>query len=375
MKPLVVHVIDRLPPDGAERLLCEVLRYRSDRFDYQVLCLVEGGEFEGLIRDLGVPITILGKRPGVDLRMLWRLWRWLRLQRPAVVHTHLFTADTWGRLAGWLAQVPCIISTVHSVNSWQGRMHRLVDRTLALITDRLIACTQLVADKLRNQDHIAAQRVITLANGVDLKRFEGIRGHNLIADFQFPFRWPVFAVLGRLEPVKGQSYLLDCIAQCRDQGIDVNLLLIGDGPDRLMLENKVALLALSDRVRFAGFRRDVPELLASIDALVIPSQWEGLPMALLEAMALSRPVIAHAVGGIGDVLEPGVQGMLVPRDNLAAMVTAIQQCLDVGVRQRMGAAARQRVMDHYSAQVLSAQYEALYLDVLGHRKQTGEVTP
>ena len=76
MKPRIVHIIDRLPPDGAERLLCEILRYRSDAFDYQVLCLVEGGVFEPVIRAMGVPVTILGKRPGVDLRMAWRLWRW-----------------------------------------------------------------------------------------------------------------------------------------------------------------------------------------------------------------------------------------------------------------------------------------------------------
>jgi len=366
VKPLVVHIIDRLPPDGAERLLCEVLRYRSDQFDYHLICLAEGGEFEPVIRNLGVPITILGKRRGVDLRMLWHLWSWLRKHRPAVVHTHLFTADTWGRLAAWMAQVPCIVSTVHSVNSWQGRVHRLVDRGMALVTDRLIACTALVADKLRDVDGISAHRVITLANGVDLERFEDVDGRDLITEFDFPHRWPLFAVLGRLEPVKGQGYLLECLAQCRERGVHINLLLIGDGPDRAALEQQVEDAELLDRVRFAGFRRDVPEMLASIDVLVIPSRWEGLPMALLEAMALGRPVIAHAVGGIGDVVEPGVQGVLVPAGQSQEMASAIAMLAgDVSLRQRMGAAARQRVREHYSAEVLSAQYEALYRDVLG----------
>src|SRR5690606_5361261 len=156
MKPRVVHIIDRLPPDGAERLLCEVLRYRSDGFDYQVLCLAEGGVFEPVIRAMGVPVTVLDKRRGIDLRLVWRLWRWLRANKPQIVHTHLFTADTWGRLVARLAGVPLVFSTVHSVNSWQGRVHRLVDRTLALFTTRLIACTAQVADKLHDQDGIDA---------------------------------------------------------------------------------------------------------------------------------------------------------------------------------------------------------------------------
>lgn len=365
MKPLVVHIIDRLPPDGAERLLCEVLRYRSEQFDYELICLVEGGEFEPLIRKLGVPITILGKRRGVDLRMLWRLWRWLRVRRPTVVHTHLFTADTWGRLAAWLAQVPCIFSTVHSVNSWQGNLHRRVDLIMAASTDRLIACTGVVAEKLINQDGIRADKVVTLANGVDLERFEDIDAIDVASEFRFIHPWPVFAVLGRLEPVKGQDYLLDCVALCRDQGVEINALLIGDGPDRNALEQKVSELNLSDRVRFAGFRRDVPQLLAGINALVIPSRWEGLPMALLEAMALGQPVIAHAVGGIADVIEQHQQGILVAAGEQSAMVAALTRLAnDVALRAEMGAAGKIRVQQHYSAEVLSQHYEALYVAVM-----------
>lgn len=365
MKPLVVHIIDRLPPDGAERLLCEVLRYRSDNFDYQVLCLAEGGVFEPVIRAMGVPVTILGKRRGIDLRLAWRLWRWLRVHQPHIVHTHLFTADTWGRLVARLAGVPLVFSTVHSVNSWQGRIHRLVDRTLALVTTRLIACTAQVADKLQNQDGIAATRIVTLANGVDLQRFADVTPVDIEQELDAAGSGPWLAVLGRLEPVKGQAYLLECLALLRDRGIDFRCVLIGDGPERDALVEQVARQQLAGHVWFAGFRDNVPAWLAAIDVLVMPSRWEGLPMALLEAMALGKPVVAHAVGGIPDVLRDGQEGLLVPPHHPQLMVQALATLIgDAPLRKQMGARALARVRAHYSAEALARAYEKLYQDAM-----------
>lgn len=365
MKPLVVHIIDRLPPDGAERLLCEVLRYRSDDFDYRVLCLAEGGVFEPVIRAMDVPVTILGKRRGIDLRLAWRLWRWLRAHKPHIVHTHLFTADTWGRLVARLAGVPLVFSTVHSVNSWQGRVHRLVDRTLALVTTRLIACTAQVADKLQNQDGIAATRIVTLANGVDLQRFAEVTPVDIEQELDAAGSGTWLAVLGRLEPVKGQAYLLECLALLRDQGVDFRCVLIGDGPERAALVEQVARQQLAGHVWFAGFRDDVPGWLAAIDVLVMPSRWEGLPMALLEAMALGKPVVAHAVGGIPDVLRDGQEGLLVPPYHPQKMVQALTRLIgDAPLRQQMGARALARVRAYYSAEALARAYEKLYQDAM-----------
>lgn len=375
MKPRVVHIIDRLPPDGAERLLCEVLRYRSDDLDYQVVCLAEGGVFEPVIRAMGVPVTILGKRRGIDLRLVWRLWRWLRNSKPQIVHTHLFTADTWGRLVARLAGVPLVFSTVHSVNSWQGRVHRLVDRTLALFTTRLIACTAQVAEKLHNQDGIDAGRIVTLANGVDLQRFADVTPVDIERELGASGGGPWLAVLGRLEPVKGQAYLLECLALLRDQGIEFRCVLIGDGPERESLVEKVTRLQLADRVYLAGFRDEVPAWLAAIDVLVMPSRWEGLPMALLEAMALGKPVVAHAVGGIPDVVRDGQEGLLVPPHHPQQMMQALARLLgDAALRAQMGANALSRVRSHYSAEALARAYEKLYRDAMAeHGVPQGEM--
>lgn len=361
MKPRVVHIIDRLPPDGAERLLCDVLRYRSDAFEFEVLCLVEGGPFMQPLLDMGVPVTVLGKRRGIDPVMMIRLLRWLRRRRPAVVHTHLFTADTWGRLAAWLTGVPVLVSTVHSVNSWQRGIHRLVDRLLARITTRLIACTPQVESKLVWQDRIPATRVVTLVNGVDLARFRHVVPVDVRREFGFTLDAPVAAIVGRLEKVKGQFDFLKVLARLRDHGHDLNLLLLGDGPMRARLEAEIERLRLADRVRLAGFRRDIDRLLADVDMVLIPSWWEGLPMALLEAMALARPVVAHAVGGIPDVIRHEREGLLVRLGARERMEQAVIRLLeDPALRRTLGDAARERVRARYSAQQLSAEYEQLY---------------
>ena len=150
-KPLVVHIIDRLPPDGAERLLVDVLKNRSEKYEFVVLCLVEGGLLVDELEEMGVPVFILGRRGRYDISLLIRLISWLRKHHPLVVHTHLFTADSWGRLAAFIARVPGIFSTVHSVNSWKSTLYKLVDRIFALFTTHVIACSEEVAQVLKKQ--------------------------------------------------------------------------------------------------------------------------------------------------------------------------------------------------------------------------------
>ena len=138
-RTVVVHMIDELPPDGAERLIVDVLSKRSSAFDYRVLCLVRGGELQKDIEDLGVPVDILGKRIGFDPSLIPKLIRYLKHHRVSVVHTHLFTADFWGRLAAKLAGVDAIFSTSHSENNWKSAVHRFLDRRMAVFSNALSA--------------------------------------------------------------------------------------------------------------------------------------------------------------------------------------------------------------------------------------------
>ncbi|MEJ2107796.1 MAG: glycosyltransferase [Acidiferrobacteraceae bacterium] len=371
-KQRVVHIIDRLPPDGAERLLADVLRSRSGDFEYTVLCLVEGGPLVQEIEQSGVPVVILGRRGRYDFRLLLRLITWLKEYRPVAVHTHLFTADSWGRLAAFLAHVPGIYSTVHSTNTWKGNLHRLVDRMMARLSTKVIACSEEVEVVLRDRDRIPANRLVTIANGVDLRRFASLPEVDLADEFDFVAGATTLIVVGRLHPAKGHHDLLPALETLRTQGFDFVLLIVGEGELEGELRQEVRDRGLDANVRFCGFRQDVLALIAAADTMVMPSRWEGLPMALLEAMALGKPVVATSVGGIPNVIQQGENGFLVaPRDveDMARKLGALIG--DRTLRKRIGGQAGKTVRERFSAENVARRYEELYRSVGKERTTLG----
>jgi glycosyltransferase involved in cell wall biosynthesis len=364
--PHVVHVIDELPPDGAERLLADVLRHRSGKFRFSVLCLIGGGELVREIRGMGVPVTILGRRRRFDPVLIWRTARWLRREHAAIVHTHLFTADTYGRLAARLAGVTGVFATVHSTNLWKKPVHRIVDWLLARISTRVIACTQEVGELMRRRDRLPPDRIEVIANGIDLGRFADVHAGNVRAEFSIPDNRTLIGVVGRLHPVKGHRDLIAALALLRDSGHDAACLFVGSGEMRPALEQEVARHGLAERVVFAGQRSDVPRLMASLDILAMPSLWEGLPMTLLEAMALGKAVVATRVGGIPDVIVDGESGLLVAPGDPKALASALKTLItDPRLREALGQRARTLLRQHYDVTCTARAYEALYSRALG----------
>ena len=354
-----------MPPDGAERLLVEVLRYRSSHYRYQLLCLAEGGPLVEDVKALGVPVSILGKKRGLDLAHGWALYRWLREHRPSVVHTHLFTADAWGRTLAWLARVPGIFSTVHSTNSWKSRLHLFIDRCLAQVSDQVIACSSQVELTLREQG-IPQARLMCIANGVDLQRIAQAEPISLSDEFSIPNDCVKFALVGRLHEAKGHTDLIPVLQELATQGQRFVVLFIGEGELEQDLKSSVQACALDQHVVFTGFRKDVIALLKSIDFLLMPSRWEGLPITLLESMACGTPVLASRVGGIPDVIEHGQNGLLFEagsQQQLRQELLSLLQPDDSSRQKRraeMGNAARETVVARYSAESVAAAYDKLY---------------
>ena len=367
-KPLIVHIIDRLPPDGAERLLADVLKNRSDNYEFVVLCLVKGGLLVNELEAMGVPVFILGRHGRYDISLLIRLILWLRQHRPLVVHTHLFTADSWGRLAAFIAHVPGIFSTVHSVNSWKSTVHKFVDRIFALFTTRVIACSEEVAQVLKNTDGISAGRVVTVANGVSLERILSIHPINLQREFGIEPDVTTLIIVGRLHEAKGHMDLLPVVARLAEQKLKLHLLVVGEGELEGQILSQISELGIENHVTLTGFRSDVLSLIAACDVVVMPSRWEGLPMALLEAMALEKPVVATKVGGIPNVVHDGENGLLVAAGNMTMLEEKLNLILqDKALSERLAEQAKATVLNHYSARTVSRRYEALYDEV---RKNT-----
>jgi L-malate glycosyltransferase len=365
-RPHVVHVIDELPPDGAERLIVDVLQNRSQRFRYSVLCIVAGGEMQRELEAIGVPVTVLGRRRGIDPGTVPALMRWYRRNDVAVVHTHLFAADSYGRVAAWLARVPGRFSTRHNVDSWKGRARKAIARTLSRLSTRVIACGEQVGRSMIEREGLPADRVVVIPNGVNLRRFDAADRTAFRRELGLADDHLLIGVLGRLHPQKGHLDLLAALEPLGETHPRFTCALVGSGELREQLAAEIERRGLARRVLLIGQRRDVPDILAALDLLVMPSRWEGLPMALLEGMALRKPVLATRVGAIPDVIENGVNGLLVDAADPRELRAALERLMtDPALRDALGDAARATVAERFNAAHTAAAYEALYAGALG----------
>ncbi len=364
-----MHVIATLDRAGAEGTLVRLcLRLNRAEFEPSVCCLTRGGDYESELRAANVPVSLLGKKGRYEISILWRLRALMREVRPEIVHTWLFTANSWGRSAAWLAGVPIILGSERAVDRWKRPVDRMADRRLAAVSAAVIANCEAVKQYCVDVIGIPADRMRVICNGMDLSRFD--------AAFVRALREGVRLRVGtvaRLEPQKGISYLLDAMDLLRSSGVDAELWIVGDGPDRPALDAAVqSSQRLSECVRFLGRRDDVPALLGQIDLFVMPSLWEGLPNAVMEAMAARLPVVATNVDGTPELVIDGETGLLVPPRSAEALADAIAKLLaDGALRLRMGQAGRQRVEQQFTEDRMIAETEALYRELAAKMLDSG----
>ena len=340
---------------------------RLDRgcFEPAVCCLTRGGPLEAQLAEANVPVQILHKRGRWDARTLVRLVRTMRRFQPQIVHTWLPTANTLGRVAALSAHVPAIVAAERAADVWKGFARRLVDRALARRTARIVTNAEGVMRFLVERIGLPAERIRVIRNGLDLAAFDAAASR---PPTPLPVRAGalVIGTVGRLEPQKGMTHLLEAFAAgLPTDGRPVQLWIAGSGPEEPALREQARRLGIDQRVRFLGQRDDVPALLGQMDLFVLPSLWEGLPNAALEAMAARRAVVATAVNGTPEAVVDGLTGLLTPPADPTALREAMSALLrDEERRRRFGEAGRQRVETEFTMERMVAQTEVLYHEAL-----------
>lgn len=353
---------------GAEKLMPRFLaHFDRNRFPPAVACLYGGdGPIADDIRALDIPVTDLGMTSKWRLDALWRLYRLLLHERPVILHTSMFHANFSGRVLGWLAGVPIIITWRHSP-SIGGALRELLNRWTVRLDDRIVATCELVRQIEIEHAQVPSDKVITIYNGIDMERSAAspLAAARIRQAFNIPADALLLGSVGRMHRSKDFGNLLTAMVQVRKRIPAVWLLLVGDGELRGELESRAQTLGLSSVVTFTGIRDDVPDILAALDIFVLPSRWEGLPLVVLEAMAAGLPVVATAVGGTPEVVVDGVTGLLVPPRDPAALAQAITRLLrNPDLRRKMGRAGRERVTEHFSVEQMVRKTESLYEQLL-----------
>jgi glycosyltransferase involved in cell wall biosynthesis len=311
-------------------------------------------------------------RPWRDLRALIGLYRMMRRFRPQIVHTHTAKAGMLGRLAARAARVPVIVHTFHGhvLRGYFGPLttafYRAVERRLGASSDVLVAVSDAVKSDLVALGVAPAAKIRVIPLGLDLEPLAAAlpRG-SLRREAGVPDGAPLVGIVGRLAPIKDVGTFLRAAAAVRATTPGVHFAVVGDGEERARLEAERTRLGVDDCVFFHGWRRDMAAVYGDLDVVVNCSRNEGTPVALIEALAAARPVVATRVGGTPDLLGDGRRGLLVPEGDPTALAAGIVDALRgsdaVRARAREGQAY---VLAHHSSRRLVDDIDTLYRELL-----------
>ena len=327
---------------GAEEMVLNLVRHLPPQYEPAVIAIHEPGPIGEEIQRTGVPFKALGLKPGT-LRPfdLLRLRDFLQECEPQIVHTFLLTGSLYGRFAAMMARVPVVIGTEVNVYERKRPWHVLAERWLMRGTDAVIASAESVREFYIKQINADPAKVEVIYNAVDWSRLETtISREDMRRAMDVPVDGPLLGIIARLTEQKGHRVLLDALAQRPDLS-RAHLVIVGDGPLSAALQRQAAGLGIADRVRFLGARRDLGNLLSAIDVFVMPSFWEGLPLAMVLAMGAGLPVVATRVAGIPEVVQDGVNGLLVTPGESGELGAALSRVVnDDTTRVLLGQAAR-----------------------------------
>ena len=367
----VLHIIGGGEFGGAEQHLLTLIR-KIDRqeFDIHIACLF-AEPLASLVDKEVFPVHIFSMQSKFDWKPVGNLASLIKREGFHIVHTHGVRANLIGRLAARRADVGHIVTTVHSVlafdyNRWIDRwINRLCENTTRGLTECFITvCDKLAVDLAA--EGVSKEKIFTIHNGLELEKYNpDVSGNPIRQEFTIAGDKIVMGIIARLHPVKGHTCLLDALSLAVKKIPNLLLMIVGTGPDRAMLEEKCRELALDRNVIFTGFRRDVPDIVAALDFLVLPSLSEGLSLTIMEGMAMKKPVLATEVGGTPEIITHLVDGFLVPPKDVESLAAGITQLSGELEKVRdMGLAARRTIEERFTAALMAEKTMGIYRNLL-----------
>ena len=367
----VLHVVTDFRSGGAERVAANLLR-TSDPGQFDVAAITLRGPFgsalERTLAEDGIPVWYMGKDKGFDPLVLARVTRTIRHFRPQVLHTHSYAlryASPYILFRRRLAMVHTVHNIADKEIEWYGRwVHRLAFRRAVLP----VAIAREVANSIRRVYGIDDFPLIP--NGISVDTFRGppIDRERWRNKEGFAPTDVLFVCVAGLIPQKNHTLLVEAFHRGPASDPRAHLLFAGTGTLKSKLERQMIALGVQERVHLLGHRKDIPEILNATDVFVLSSDYEGNPLAVLEAMAAGKPIVSTAVGGVPELVEGGC-GLLVPPRNAQALSKAMRHMLESPeARKSMGEASARRAVERFDLRVMTEAYEDLYRELIASNR-------
>lgn len=361
----VLLLIPTLDRSGAEKQLTYLATgLPREEFDVEVVALTRGGPYEEQLKAAGIPLTIIGKRWKFDPFALRRLKKLVARKQPDILHTWLFAANAYGRLAVGANPVPKVVISERCVDSWKADWQLWFDRKLAPRTDRLIGNSQAVAD-FYSELGFPSERLSVIPNGIEPAEDSTRSRQSVCDEFDFPVDSKIIGCVGRLAPQKRISDLIWAVELLQALQPSSRLLVIGEGPQRNELEDFTRSIRLTDVIRFAGHRSDVSDILPHLDMVTLASDFEGQSNSLMEAMAHGRPVVVSDIAPNLELVEHEETGLVVPVGDRPAFTRAFNRLIDdETLADSLGQAARKHIVESHSFEKAIATHADLYRSII-----------
>jgi sugar transferase (PEP-CTERM/EpsH1 system associated) len=357
----ILHLCESSETGGAESVLIRLVegldknRYRS------MVCLLSDGWLKDQLEKRRIETVVIPQPHSFDVRWLLRAYRLLKEHQIHVMHSHEFATNVYASFLSWVTGVP-VVATAHGKNYYGDKWRRRAAYRFAARHSVMVAVSNDLKRFLTERIGILPRHIRVVHNGIDLHQYSAsetnaaIRAHLGIGTGQ-----RVIGTVGNLFAVKGHTYLLKACKAVVGAYPNILVLIAGEGDQLGALEKEASDLGIAANVRFLGFRDDVPALLHAMDVFVLPSLSEGLPLAILEALALGKPVVATHVGGIPEVVQDGLTGFLVaPKDPQALAEKILLLLRHPETASDLGRAGRRRVEDAFSIKKMIHEYQWLY---------------
>ncbi len=357
---------------GTEKSLLSVCGNLDKRlFRPCIATLVGDGSLVRLARERGIDAVHLDMRGSLDLRVILRLWELMRERQISIVHAFLYHTCILGRLLGWSAMVPVVLCSQRSTDDWRSWFHVALDRWTQYFVTRYVANCDAVARRLLAVERIAPAKIHVIRTGIQpLKQAGPACAADLRKKWNIPANARVLGTVANLRPAKGHRILIEAAKKVLAEFPDTVFVWVGDGDLRQELSREISRQGLDKNFRLVGFAQDTQPYYAMFDIFVLPSLWEGLPLAFMEAMSLGLPIVVTKAGGVPEIATDSQDCLLVEPNDADALAAALTDLLRSPEKsERLGMQAKARFAHENSLDACVRQIQDLYSSCLREKSR------